>query len=215
MGVPDRFAVEYPGRCLQLIDALEGFARDNKLVGSFALLAAAAVLTIPFERMKSAHPLYKEEKDDELTRAIKELAKFKFLEAPFWQGSPGFWYQTRVVNNINVANDWKDEEGLRPLSDAARNSIDRRKTDEVLRPLRNALAHGNIFYLNGDGHEVAGDEMMYLGFASRYEDATGEPNQVFTYRLVIVEEEAFFNFVRSWAVWISRLEKKPEVSAAA
>ncbi|MGO7675011.1 hypothetical protein [Rhizobium leguminosarum] len=215
MGVPDRFAIEYPQRCLQLMNALEGYARDKLLVGSFALLAAASVLTIPYERMKAAHPLYNKVKDDELTQALRSLRKTPFLEAPFWQGESGFWFQTRVMNDINNSYNWEDEEGYRPLSDPARNTIGTRKTDEVLRPLRNALAHGNIFYLNHDGYEVAGDQMKLLAFASRYEETAEQQAASCTFRLIIVGEEDFFRFVRSWAAWVSQLHKSPDISDAA
>lgn len=215
MGVPDRFAIEYPQRCLELMGALEGFARDRQLMGSFALLAAASVLTIPFERMKAKHPLYKKDKDDQLTEALRGLEKIPFLEAPFWQGEPGFWFQTRVMNDIYDSNNWKDAEGYRPLHDAAKNSIVARKTDKVLRPLRNALAHGNIFYLNGDGYEVAGDQMKFLAFASRYEESKEQQAESCTFRLIVAREEDFFQFVRSWAVWISQLPASREISEAA
>ena len=46
--VPARFVTEYPQRCLELIDALEETARRRELVGSFSLLAAAAVFVIPY-----------------------------------------------------------------------------------------------------------------------------------------------------------------------
>lgn len=215
MGVPDRFAIEYPRRCLELMGALEGYAREKELMGSFALLAAASVLTIPFERMKAKHPLYKKDKDDQLTEALKGLEKIPFLEAPFWQGEPGFWFQTRVMNDINDSYSWKDEEGHRPLSDHAKNSIGDRKTDKVLRPLRNALAHGNIFYLNGEGYEVAGDQMKLLAFASRYEESREQQAESYTFRLIVAGEEDFFQFVRSWAVWISQLPASREISEAA
>lgn len=215
MGVPDRFAIEYPQRCLQLMGALEGYARDNQLMGSFALLAAASVLTIPYERMKAAHPLYNKVKDDELTQALKNLQKIPFLEAPFWQGDRGFWFQTRVMNDVNDSGNWRDEEGHRPLSEAAKNTIDNRKTDAVLRPLRNALAHGNIFYLNARGYEVAGDQMKFLAFASRYEETEAQRANSCTFRLIVAGEDDFFRFVRSWAEWVSQLNKTQDVSDAA
>jgi hypothetical protein len=198
------------------MEALEGFARDRQLLGSFALLAATAVLTIPYERMSAKHPLFVKEKDDDLSAALKQLEKVIFLGAPFWKGQPpGYWYQTRVVTDINDSKNWRDPNGHRPLSKSAENTIAGRKAAEVLRPLRNALAHGNVFYLNAEGREVPGEEMKYLGFASRYEELTGDPHQNFTYRLVVAEEEAFFRFVRAWADWVSGLDKSQKVSAAA
>ena len=63
MGVPSRFAIEYPQRALELIQLFDKSARRRDLVGSFGLLAAAAVLTIPYERLKASHFLHDKEKD--------------------------------------------------------------------------------------------------------------------------------------------------------
>ena len=52
MGVPRRFATEYAERGLELIEMMEANAASRGLQASFALLAASALLTIPFERMK-------------------------------------------------------------------------------------------------------------------------------------------------------------------
>ncbi len=50
--IPARFVVEYPQRCLDLIESLEPTARSRELLGSFSLLVAAAVFVIPYERME-------------------------------------------------------------------------------------------------------------------------------------------------------------------
>lgn len=56
--IPARFVLEYPQRCLELIEFMEPFAEQRELVGSFSLLVAAAVFVIPYERMRSEkHPL--------------------------------------------------------------------------------------------------------------------------------------------------------------
>ncbi|NKC23516.1 hypothetical protein HED50_23675 [Ochrobactrum oryzae] len=75
MGVPDRFAIEYPQRALQLIELLEEPARKHDLLGSFGLLAAAAILTIPYERMRASHVLVDGERDVDLVKSLKTLEK--------------------------------------------------------------------------------------------------------------------------------------------
>ena len=104
MGVPDRFAIEYPQRALQLIDMLEGPARDSDLLGSLGLLVASAVLTIPFERMKPSHFLHEDDRDADLVKSLKELSRVRFLEAPFWQRAPeaNAWRQSRVMNSVRL-----------------------------------------------------------------------------------------------------------------
>ncbi|MCW8059135.1 hypothetical protein [Agrobacterium tumefaciens] len=216
MGVPDRFAIEYPRRALELIGMLEAPAREHNLLGSFGLLAASAILTIPFERMRASHFLHNEVRDADLVKNLKALEKTVFLKAPFWRSEPddGIWRQSRIVNGVDEVFGWLDQDGCDPRSEES-NTIKSRKASEVLRVLRNALAHGNIIYLDKNGQEIAGNQMIYMAFLSRYEETSQQREQAETYRVVITTEEAFLHFVKSWAEWISSLDLDPRLAAAA
>lgn len=216
MGVPDRFAIEYPRRALELIGMLEASARENSLLGSFGLLAASAVLTIPFERMRTSHFLHDQARDDDLVKNLKALEKAVFLKAPFWRGAPsnGTWRQSRIVSTVDKVRNWVDPDGRDPRSEEA-DTIQSRKASEVLRVLRNALAHGNIIYLNKDGQEIAGNRMVYMAFLSRYEESPEQREEGETYRVVITTEEAFLHFVKCWAEWIGGLALDRRVASAA
>ena len=74
MGIPTRFAIEYPQRALRLIKMLELDARKHDLLGSFGLLAASAILTIPYERMQIRHFL---------TRIIHDPLRLVDFPPPF------------------------------------------------------------------------------------------------------------------------------------
>lgn len=216
MGVPDRFAIEYPRRALELIGLLEASAREHNLLGSFGLLAAAAVLTIPFERMRTSHFLHNEARDADLVKKLKTLEKSVFLKAPFWRAAPddGAWRQARIVNTVDEVHGWLDQGGRDPRLEEA-NTIQTRKASEVLRVLRNALAHGNIIYLDKNGEEIAGHQMVYIAFLSRYEETAAQRAQAETYRVVITTEEAFLQFVKSWAEWIGSLDLDRRLAVAA
>jgi len=73
------------------------------------------------------------------------------------------------MGSIDRVDDWKDQQGRRSLS-ADANTIKQRKAEEVIRVLRNALAHGNIIYLDKDSREIAGNRMAFMAFLSRYEE---------------------------------------------
>lgn len=216
MGVPSRFAVEYPARVLQLITLLEPGARKRDLLGSFGLLAAAAVLTIPYERMNSSHFLHKRETDRDLSVALKKLDKVPFFRAPFWHGkAQGYWRQSRIVSNVENVDAWLDDEGRHPLSKEAANRIDdrTRSAADVVRVLRNALAHGNIIYLDKDFRESVDRRMTCLAFLSRYEDPSDGGTK--TYRLVVTSEEEFLGFVKLWAEWVGGLADDGKMAEAA
>jgi hypothetical protein len=216
MGVPERFAIEYPRRALDLVNILEGVAREKNLLGSFGLFAASAILTIPFERMRTSHFLNDDARDADLVRNLRALEKATFLEAPFWQAAPDIsaWRQSRIMNTVDEVDSWLDQDGCDPRSEEV-NTIKARKASDVLRVLRNALAHGNIIYLDKNGQEIAGNQMVYMAFLSRYEETPDQREQGETYRVVITTEEAFLLFVKSWANWIGDLDLDRRVAAAA
>lgn len=202
MGIPNRLAAEYPIRCLELIKSVESYARDRKLLGSFSLLAAAAVLTIPFERAKTKHFLHRAV-DDPMTKLVDGLDKVKFVKAPFWGGrEPVDWRQSHIVANVNSVEQWIARDGKHPFARDAQDFLPKKTASEVLRIIRNALAHGNIIYLNKDGQEREGDMLHHLAFLSRYEEDDGQRAKSESYRLVITTEDGFLEFVKLWAEWI-------------
>jgi hypothetical protein len=119
------------------------------------------------------------------------------------------------MNDVEVVDDWKDEKGIRPFCKVASNMMPTRTAGEVLRVLRNALAHGNIVYLDKDGLETRGSRMVYMAFLSRYEETPEQRQNSETYRLVATEEESFLSLVKCWAEWISSFGLNSEISDAA
>lgn len=190
MSVPDRFVTEYPARCRQLLDMLEGSARDSELIGSFALLVASAAFNITFARMvEKAHPLGGPER--QLYEAVEGLKKQSFEEADFWDvGKPSFFRYAKIVTGPEDSLRWLDANGVHPLS-----SKESKDANTVLRTIRNALAHGNVVYLDKNGHETPGQQLVYLAFLSRHENADG-------YRVAIFDEESFLAFLKAWIGWL-------------
>ncbi|MGH7935605.1 MAG: hypothetical protein ACREF8_01175, partial [Chthoniobacterales bacterium] len=198
-----------------LIELFEKQARQCDLVGSFGLLAAAAVLTIPYERMKASHFLHDEQQEYGLAAQMNKLERVKFLSAPFWEAEgPGEWQQSRIMGSVNQVDDWKDDQA-RPSLSADANTIKDRKAEPVIRVLRNALAHGNIIYLDKDRREISGNRLVYLAFLSRYEETKEQRELATTYRVVITSVDEFLHFVKAWARWVSTLPLDYRVSEAA
>jgi hypothetical protein len=200
--IPDRFVTEYPERCLALLDAMEPIAREKDLLGSFALLTAASILNIPLERLSKHHPINME-LGSSLYQALRAVEKQEWAVAQFWQGNEsGQWHFARIVTDPNHVIGWQDDEGRPSMSEIA-NTIRKRKAGLVLRVLRNALAHGNIVYLNEDGYETAGTRLHFIGFLSRYEEGEDQRAAAESYRLLAVSEGDFLSFIRRWASWLA------------
>lgn len=205
--IPQRFVVEYPSRCVVLLKMLEKQARENNLVGSFSLLVANSIFVIPFERMKAAHPLREREREPGIYAAIANELDKPFLEAALWgKERPADWRMSRIMTPVNVVHAWRDNQDRHPMSEGAENVIQRKTLDDVLRVIRNALAHGNVVYLDKDGMESPGNLVRYLGFLSRCEENADERQRAETYRLVTITEEGFLAFVKAWASWLSKFE---------
>lgn len=210
--IPHRFVTEFPARCLTLLESFEGDAARQDLVGTFAVMVASSMLTVPLERLRSQHPLFGG--SDDLSIGLKRVFGQRWIEVGEWAvASPAHWRFARIIGDPNEVDGWRDERGLRSMSDEA-NTIDRRRAGEVLRVLRNALAHGSIVYLNGDGQEVAGERVEWLGFLSRYEESAEQRAKAETYRLVAAREADFLAFVKSWASFIGQLGIDDDLRAA-
>lgn len=200
--VPERFVTEYPARCRQLLDMLEGPAREADLVGSFALLVASAAFTIPFARMvEKAHPLGAPE--DELYAAVEGLKKQSFAEAQFWNSAkPGFFRYAKIVTDAEKSARWRNAKGEHPLA-----SSEMKDANVILRTIRNALAHGNVVYLDKDGYETPGNRLVYLAFLSRHENGDG-------YRAAIFDDESFLAFLKAWIEWLQTFPPERELKFA-
>lgn len=198
--IPHRFVTEYAARCRDLLNLLEGPARQADLLGSFGLLVASAAFTIPYRRITEPdHPLGRHEPG--LSQAVRRLRKVTFLEAPFWRGRhPAFFRYAKIVNDPEHAAGWVDSAGAHPTA-----STDRKDADTVLRTIRHALAHGNVVYLDEQGREHPGNRVSRLAFLSRHEDGK-------SHRVAIFGEEDFLQFVKAWIEWLETFPPDHELA---
>lgn len=201
--IPQRFVTEYPNRCGQLLAMLEPQAREHDLIGSFGLLVASAAFTIPFARMtEKGHPAGKPEAG--LFAAVEALKKKPFVDAPFWNGiKPAFFRYAMIVNDAEHVGGWLSDRGVHPIK-----SQEDKDGNTVMRTIRNALAHGNVVYLNEDGQEIPGSRVRYLAFLSKHERDPG-------YRVVIFDEEGFLTFLKCWISWLETFPPETTFAEAA
>ncbi len=191
---------------MDLFSTIEQVARERDLVGSFSLIAATSVFLIPYERMKSRHRLHRPKTESEIDKAIRRVELQLFAEAEFWKEKrPDDWRLSRVVSNIEQSSYWKDVDGQHPMNKNSRNDIYRKDVNTVLRVIRNALAHGNILYLDENGIETSGTKMRYLAFLSRYEETEEQRKSGETYRIASTTEDGFLDFVKCWVRWLTEL----------
>lgn len=132
--IPQRFVTEYPARCMDLFELLEPVAREKQLIGSFSLIVATSVFVIPYERMKAGHPLNQGARARDFYVAIRRVERQRFFQTDFWPDAPAYpWAFSRIMNDVNQTDRWRDEQGLHPMAGEAVNTIERRTVNEVLK----------------------------------------------------------------------------------
>lgn len=201
---PERFCTEVPLRMRRLLDDMYPMAVQQGLTTSFTLMVAMPLLMIPLERTATrgrapANAISDVNTARSFVQALRGLKQslfwVEFLQNPELLHK---WRFTEIIDNINHPSEWRDSLGRHPMQPGARNDIKEQTVENVLLTMRHALAHGNVVYLNEEGDEAPGRRVTHMAFV-----ASGL-NQSVAYRVVIVEELAFVDFLKAWADWLAR-----------
>lgn len=213
--IPERFCTEIPQRMMRLLDAMQPIAKQQDLTTSMALMVAMPLLMIPLERTNTNRGEPVNAINDVLgarsfVRALRKLKQQPFYEA-FLQRPEQLmqWRFLEITRNIDHPSEWRDSLNRHPLQPGAQNDIKNQDAKNVLLTLRHALAHGNVVYLNEDGIETPGRRVTHLAFVS---ECRGRSD---AYRVLIVEERAFIDFLRGWAEWVSHFNINSSLLSAA
>lgn len=214
MGQPAHYSLEIVTRCRALIEHLlpavsAGFQGDDRFGGplttTFLLAMATPMISLPIERIFKAKEGDLVADDSTLNEGLEaEVArvldgKLKFGEAPFAQGID--WRLIRNVPPFNIAV-WEAAQHFDALShEDARVTASRTPADFMLRHVRNALAHGGIVYLDGQGRMSGDTRAEMLGLVSARKD--WETQEIIGLHISRVSETDFRRFLLAWADWIA------------
>lgn len=200
---PERFCTEVPQRMRRLLDVMYPMAEQQELTTSFTLMVAMPLLMIPLERTATrgrepANAISDVDTAQPFVRALRQLKRGLFWEA--FLREPDLlrmWRFTEIARRIDHPSQWRDSLDRHPMRPGARNDIKEQTVENVLMTLRHALAHGNVVYLNEEGDEAPGRSVTHMAFVADGRDTDA-------YRVVIVEEVAFVEFLKAWADWLAR-----------
>ncbi len=198
----------------RLLDAMFPVAHEEDLTTSFTLMVAMPLLVIPLERTATkggepANAISDVETAQPFVRALRKLKRDLFWEA--FLRDPELlhrWRFTEIARRIDHPSQWRDSLGRHPMRPGARNDIKEQTVENVLMTLRHALAHGNVVYLNEEGDEAPGRRVTHMAFVA---DGRGTA----AYRVVIVEEMAFVEFLKAWADWLALYNTESSLERAA
>lgn len=208
---PERFCTEVPQRMRRLLDVMHQIAKQQDLTTSFTLMVAMPLLMIPLERTNTRRSVINDvDEAHSFVAALRRLKRQPFWEA-FLRDSEQLhkWRYVEITRKIDRPSEWRDTLDRHPMQPGARNDIKEQDVENVLLTLRHALAHGNVVYLNEDGDEAPGRRVTHLAFVS--DPRSGSAG----YRVLIVEENAFVEFLKAWADWVARFNVDSSLRRAA
>jgi len=144
------FVRDFPARCREVLKMAEGPARLRGREVTLLLMAAASAFIVPFERLKpdeephaSPHPSGDRERFPEMAEAVSNLLNKPFLASELWQNQNAeSWRVGELASIAGTPDDWPALKNAKPVSS-------QKKVRSLLKIIRNALAHGNLFTKGG------------------------------------------------------------------
>lgn len=175
------FVSDFPSRCLEVLEMAEKQARLQQRDVTLSLMVASAGFVVPYERLssKKEHPSGDSVRFSDASSRLDSLIKTSFVESELAKGAKS-WCGGSLATISGDPDSWGELRAAKPLN--------RDKTvGGVIRVLRNALAHGNIFtYQN----PISG-----IVFVS---ERRNDDNKITGFSFLRVSPEDFMAFLRGW-----------------
>jgi hypothetical protein len=216
MGIPSHYSTQLPERCWYLVETLLPAVEKIEMPGedalgplktTFLLSMAMPLVLIPIERIERHRDAektgYMDERfrDASVTAAIDlALGGSPIRKAPFF--IPGSWYFASIQYEpeMNLAFNFPDALADALATPHAASAACRMEGSQWASCLRNALAHGGIVYLDGEGRHTHGHATELLAFVSaRYPRDSKVPSQILCLR---ISRDDFVTFLRGWVAWL-------------
>jgi hypothetical protein len=213
MGRPNHYSKDIAERCRTLLVELRPLIeRDSDairryggpLTTTFLLAMGTPMLVFPLERLtKPFEDHMKQQRrvasdrglDPALTAKVESVFSKSFAGAPF--GKVDGWSCVQGWKPFNLAHHWPNEILDQLASPEAAKTAAGAKVGFILEVLRNALAHGGVYYLDRHGRNTDGEAAM-LAFVG----AT-TPGVIQGFDVLRVHQDDFYDFLLAWSDWLS------------
>jgi len=180
------FVDDFPRRCREILKFAGKPALFRGREVTLALMVATAGFVIPYERLKPDggeidHPSGDNKRFSDTAQQLRDLLEEPFLSSAVWGTSASTWHYVKKLKSVTGdPNEWPEFRNRKPFS--------RDKTvGSVLKVIRNALAHGNIF--------TFGDPIEAIIFIRTH---PSDKKEVQNYSLVSVAPGDFVIFLNKW-----------------
>ncbi len=230
MGNPKHYSIELPARCLKLIEDLSPFAEKvydtadvnlGPLTSTFLISMSMPIINLPVERIERQvdQPADQSYANDGTldTQVVDKfnstIRKGKLGEASFYEAGSWSFVQVCAKQLSNIAHGIP-EDITEQLSDkAGATSAEDMPASQWVSILRNALAHGGIAYLDGNGKSTYDKPIKMYAFVSgkygrlKCEHAVGEclngPSDLEHLNILRISESNYRNFLVKWVTWLN------------
>jgi hypothetical protein len=194
------FVSDFPARCLDVLTMAEKEARLRQRDVTLILMVASAGFVVPYERLssKKAHPTGDSAKFSEASAQLDALMKRPFLKSPLAVGTES-WHGGKLAAIARDPDSWPELSRAKPLGAD-------KTVGGVVRIIRNALAHGNIFTYS---NPIKGIVFVCAN--------TDDDRYIKDFSFVQVSPEDFTRFLRGWFGFLKTSQvsqKKAQVAIA-
>lgn len=223
MGVPYHTSRDIPGRCLWLIDRL--YSRVEKIEAphghgegpldtTFLFAMSVLILTLPIERLEkhrrkevAGEQGYVDDRplDTDAAREIDAVlgdAAVAFDASPFFVAGAWRFASIDFKPGMNLAVSFPGQLADRLRADAAVNDANKMSAREWATIVRNALSHGGIIYLDGDGNQAVGERTELMGFVSAKYPGGNMLKPPERLRALRISPDGFRETLRRWVQWV-------------
>ncbi len=189
------FVSDFPHRCLKLLDGQLPASRRSGLEVTFLLSIAGSGLVIPAERLSEEHPLEDAQRYPEHRATFHAMMKSNFLQSELVGGHRADWRMGFTPGGAQSGawNQTPDTWSMTPIK--------RDITVEfMVRGIRNALAHGNVYTLSGKG----GIEITEIAMASKKKKRLDKVLTEVGVTQLTATPAAFEFFLREWLRFLAK-----------
>lgn len=203
--VPCRFSYEFAQRVSTLLSKTRPVAEASDLTTTHAVVMAMPLLVVPLERLVlgGRQTMREDAAESDLAAALRGQLDLRFDQTPFFEPSTADAWRILVVpdNVVDQPERWLDADGRHPCAPGAVSQAPASRFGVILLTLRHGLSHGNVVYLDEQGHERPNRPVTQLAFISRTKGEHGRPWDG-RHQIVIVREVEFLAFLLRWAEWL-------------
>ncbi len=187
MSAYKNYIQDFPGRCGDLLALQFDDARNNNREVTHLLALATTGLIVPYARLSEKnHPL-----PDPATEKVK--GEFSgFLDSPFLGAA---LFPTKAPQSFRFGKITDISRDPDSWSGSIESMSNKKQIKSVIRVLRNALAHGNLFTRG----ESRINELVFLSRVKHDEPDLG-------YYVLLVRPNEFKQFLEGWFAFLSQLD---------